>query len=744
MRYLDFDLRVIPDTGDDFRLEVASSPAGRCDTVMRFPFSVAELRQRLDAVELATLRLTGTRRRIASPDEEVVQGFGAALFGAMLAGEVKGLYDVSRRLAAQEDAGLRLNLQIEAPELVEVPWEFLYDGRERDYLALGRGSPIVRIRDLPQHAPPLPLRPPLQILGMAASPSDLAKLDVQHERELLELSLADLTRSGSVSLTWIDGQGWRDLQEAMSQGPWHILHFVGHGGFNEEMGEGVIALCKDDGRAHLVSATSLGRLLDDHYALRLVLLNACEGARSAMGALSSSAELLVQRGVPAVVAMQYQITDAAAVQFSHAFYAAVASGQSAVASLTEARIAMSVANERSVEWAVPVLHQRAGSGQLFEIDIEQQPPKQSKSPLKALTGGWQRTGSRTRRIAAIVAGVLSLVALVGFLVWRLGSPPSPDLLWTFRTPGFIASSPTVANELVYFGSQSGAVYGVEAETGTQRWLFQTGGIVTSSAAVVDRVVYIGSQDGSLYALDAMTGDERWRRPLGGLVRSSPAVADGVMYVGSDKPALFAVDAQTGAVVWEFTAGGSVMSSPAVVGGVVFVGSQDGYLYAVDAKTGAERWRVQIGEVFSSPAVADGLVYVGSNDGHLYCVEAVSGTIRWRFPTGDKVGSSPAVADGAVFVGSHDGYVYAVDAQSGGERWRFRAGDLVFSSPTVADGVVYVGSHSRNVYAIDATSGEERWRYPAGAIVGSSPTVVEHVLYVGGDDGLLYALGVPPP
>jgi hypothetical protein len=201
------------------------------------------------------------------------------------------------------------------------------------------------------------------------------------------------------------------------------------------MGEGVIALCEDDGQAHLVSATSLGRLLDDHYPLRLVLLNACEGARSAMGALSSSAEVLVQRGVPAVVAMQYQITDEAAVQFSHAFYAAVASGQSAVASLTEARIAMSVANERSVEWAVPVLHQRAGSGQLFEIDVEQQRPKKWKSPLKALAAGWRRMSSRTRRIAAIGAGVLTTVALVAFLVSRLGSAPSPDLLWTFRTPG---------------------------------------------------------------------------------------------------------------------------------------------------------------------------------------------------------------------------------------------------------------------------------------------------------------------
>jgi CHAT domain len=69
----------------------------------------------------------------------------------------------------------------------------------------------------------------------------------------------------------------------------------------------------------------LAELLDDHYPLRLVFLNSCEGAKgSESDAFSSTAATLVRRGIPAVVAMQYEITDKAAIEFSRDFYEAVA------------------------------------------------------------------------------------------------------------------------------------------------------------------------------------------------------------------------------------------------------------------------------------------------------------------------------------------------------------------------------------------------------------------------------------
>ena len=96
-----------------------------------------------------------------------------------------------------------------------------------------------------------------------------------------------------MELAWLEGQTWRHLQRAMRRGPWHVFHFIGHGGFDPETEEGAIALTDDEGRKHLLGASDLALLLDDHYFLRLVFLNSCEGARG-----SPARSLLEHLGYP--------------------------------------------------------------------------------------------------------------------------------------------------------------------------------------------------------------------------------------------------------------------------------------------------------------------------------------------------------------------------------------------------------------------------------------------------------------
>jgi len=54
--------------------------------------------------------------------------------------------------------------------------------------------------------------------------------------------------------------------------------------------------------------------------------------------------------------------------------------------------------------------------------------------------------------------------------------------------------------VVYFGSDDGYLYSVDAETGQEKWKFKTGNCVSSSPAVSGGVVYFGSDDGYLYAI----------------------------------------------------------------------------------------------------------------------------------------------------------------------------------------------------------------------------------------------------
>ena len=172
----------------------------------------------------------------------------------------------------------------------------------------------------------------------------------------------------------------------------------------------------------------------------------------------------------------------------------------------------------------------------------------------------------------------------------------PELRWRFTAGDDIDSSPTVAGDAVYVGSDDGHLYALEATTGAERWRFEVGGEVYASPAVAAGTVYIGSGNGSIYALDAVTGAERWRVSTPTTVFSCPAVADGVVYIGSGRT-----------------------------------------IYALDASTGAEQWHVLTGGlIYSCPAVADDTVYVGSDDGNLYALDVTGGTERWRFATGDQV------------------------------------------------------------------------------------------------------------
>jgi outer membrane protein assembly factor BamB len=291
------------------------------------------------------------------------------------------------------------------------------------------------------------------------------------------------------------------------------------------------------------------------------------------------------------------------------------------------------------------------------------------------------------------------------------------------------SSPAVVNGVVYFGSDDGNVYALDASTGAKLWSYATGNVVVSSPAVANGVVYVGSANGNVYALNAGTGAKLWSFTTGSSVNSSPAVANGVVYVGSFDQNVYALNASTGAKLWSYATGADVFSSPAVSNGMVYVGPNDGNVYALNASTGAKVWSFTTGAgVDSSPAVVNGVVYIGSLDGKVYALDATNGSLLWSYKTTFNVESSPAVANGVVYVGS-DGYrLYALNASTGSLLWAYDAGGEILSSPAVANGVVYVTSANGSLFALDADTGAKLWYYPAG-LCSSSPTIVDGVVYI---------------
>jgi hypothetical protein len=365
LTYLDFDVLLERGEQDTYWARVINAPAGQTPPIIfTLPFTPLEL-------ENFVLRIGRPRRgvrRIDAPETTAIKTFGGRLYRALFKDDLQVNLLRSLSEAAALGAGLRIRLRLsDTPELAELPWEFLYDHTRNRFLCLSERTPLVRFLEVPDPPRPLTFSPPLQVLVMIASPSDYPQLDVEQEWAKLRTALAPLEQASQVQVTRLETATLAALRQQLRHADWHILHFIGHGGFDSQTQDGVLVLEDQAGRSRLVSGQDLGVLLHDHQPLRLVVLNACEGARvDPSDPFAGSAQSLIQQGIPAVVAMQFEITDPAAISFSSEFYAAIADGYPLDAALAEARKAIWT-DGNQVEWATPVLHLRAPDGRIFNI-----------------------------------------------------------------------------------------------------------------------------------------------------------------------------------------------------------------------------------------------------------------------------------------------------------------------------------------------------------------------------------------
>lgn len=361
--YLDFDL-LLERVASGYRARVLKSPAGETVGEFQLPLSSLELENFL-------LRMGRPRRRVRrleTPETQAAKAVGGQIFNTIFSGPILTCFQSSLDKARRQEAGLRIKLRLtDAPDLADLPWEFLYNPALNRFLALSKETPVVRFLDTPERPRVLTVTPPLKVLVMIASPDDYEKLDATQEWDRLHQTLGDLTQRGLVALEALEDATLPALQRQLRRGAYHIFHFIGHGGFDEAAQDGALLLEDTDGRSRAVSGQNLGTLLNDHRSLRLAVLNACEGARaSRTDPFAGVAQSLLQQGLPAVIAMQFEITDDAAVTFAHEFYSALADGLPVDAALAEARRAI-FASGNPLEWGTPVLYMRAPDGRIFDI-----------------------------------------------------------------------------------------------------------------------------------------------------------------------------------------------------------------------------------------------------------------------------------------------------------------------------------------------------------------------------------------
>jgi WD40 repeat protein len=349
-----------------FKVEVVTSPAGEASATVELDADALLARRGL--LQQAVLASAVPSRRVLPETEQPVREAGQVLFAGLLGiGEVAGRYRASAAIAALRGEGLRVVLRIDTPVLAGLPWEAMYDHATGVYVC--RQEQLVRHIPVASVPAPLQVRPPLRILGVVSSPRGLPALDVEKEQDQLARALARPVGQGLAELHWAPSATWADLQDLLLDGEWHVLHFIGHGDFDPDRDEGMLALVREDGRADLVAAHRLVDLLRQARPMpRLVVLNSCSGAAAGVTDLfSGTAAALVRGGVSAVAAMQYEISDSAAIAFARGFYAAIARARGVDDAASSGRIAILGLSDRTLEWVTPVLYLRGHDTQLFTL-----------------------------------------------------------------------------------------------------------------------------------------------------------------------------------------------------------------------------------------------------------------------------------------------------------------------------------------------------------------------------------------
>ena len=338
--------------GDALVVRVVDSPAG---TTPELTTTVAQLDRWTTAVGIPD---ASNVRDIGVADPAVDDGatVGAALFGATFRGEVGERLRATRERAATIGTTMRLVLRLD-PACDELPWELLRDPESGRFLALEH--PIVRTVEGATDPRP-PITGVLRILIAVAVPPDAAPLDAVAEIEALRARLRRFTDAGAVEVHVVASASLGALARALEAGPWHVVHYVGHGTVARD-GRGAVLLHGDGAGSDLVAGADVGAVLAAAGDVRLVVLNSCRGASGdGRDPFAATAAAIARAGVPTVVAMRQRVTDRAAIDLADALYAALVAGASVEAAVTSARRVLHGTRRTSAEWAVPALYCRAG------------------------------------------------------------------------------------------------------------------------------------------------------------------------------------------------------------------------------------------------------------------------------------------------------------------------------------------------------------------------------------------------
>jgi hypothetical protein len=370
MRYRDFLLAVRSERGGRFFGQVLASPAGETgEFPLRFSADPGEIEEALASVTYTAGNYL--KRSNPSGAYDPILNLGERLFQELMRETVIGrMFRQSQEKLESRYDGLRLRIVAQDAGVLNLPWEFLFDPAQSNFLALSLLTPLIRQVVGAPASPILPTTSPLRVLVVTAEVLDFEASD---EIAMLQ-QLQEAT--GLLDVRVLEHATYDAFVEALQGEPVQVVHFISTGAYGSSRGrwskvkptdgsnsaQGLLFMGSTPRRkdllenAEFVPARELAELFQRQAEVRFVFFNACDTDQVA-------AE--VTRVVPAALGIRAKALNPTCQALARGFYEALVAGQPLESAVTAGRQMVDRLHPGSREWGLPTFYLNAPDGALL-------------------------------------------------------------------------------------------------------------------------------------------------------------------------------------------------------------------------------------------------------------------------------------------------------------------------------------------------------------------------------------------
>ena len=352
-------------TSDGFPFK-CNTLQGELNGIFRNPLTQPEVEQALANVDRFTKNYV--QRDVPRESLDPVQDVGSRLFSGLFAGPIAGVYRAAVDRTASTGGGIRLRFTMHAPDLIPLPWEFLYDIDRRDFIALSAQISLVRESaeltarsfDIVKTSEQSPIR--ALIIDENPTLAYALEEEIAPLRKLEKNSLIELRVMRNASRT--------DCLSEVEDFDYDAIMFTGAPRAEvSKSGEIKPQIPPSVNEKVALQEQQLVTALSRQKDLRLLYLSD--------GQTDLLAEML-SKFVPVTIGIRGMMTDGGRIAFTNVLFKNAIEGQWLDAAISHARRAIDLREPGTREWGMPVCYTSVAEG------LRLRAPRQEESPSAAI------------------------------------------------------------------------------------------------------------------------------------------------------------------------------------------------------------------------------------------------------------------------------------------------------------------------------------------------------------------------